>query len=69
MKSRAAPLEIGFVRTLRDPDYPWLRFELATSVPREEGGPVPPDAQWIYVHESDVERVEMKLREAPAFDF
>jgi hypothetical protein len=27
------PLELGFVRTLQDPEYPWVRFEMTRGVP------------------------------------
>jgi hypothetical protein len=37
--------------------------------PGEKPGPVAPDARRVYIHEKDVERVEIQLREAPAFDF
>jgi hypothetical protein len=71
LKSRPSSIELGFVRTTRDPEYPWLRFELTRGVrPGEEPGALPSDGQWIYAHEDDVERVEISLEELKeGFDF
>jgi hypothetical protein len=71
LKSRPSPIELGFVRTSRDPDYPWVRFELTKGVrPGEKDKPLPEDATWIYVHENDVERVEISLEKlGEGFDF
>jgi hypothetical protein len=70
LRNRPEPLELGFVRTSRDSEFPWVRFELTKGVPLgAEADPLPPDAQWIYAHEDDVQRVEICLREAPPFDF
>ena len=67
---QSEPLELGFVRTRRDPDYPWVRLEISRGVAQGvEPGPVDPTARWVYVHENDVQRVELRLREAPAFGF
>ena len=64
------PLELGFVRTSRDPDFPWVRFELTRGVkPGEENQPFPLDGQWARVHDGDVRRVEMRFEEKPPFDF
>jgi hypothetical protein len=35
----------------------------------EPDGKAKPDALWIHVHENDIQRVEISLREGPPFDF
>lgn len=70
LRGKSGPLELGFVRTLRDPEYPWVRFELTEGVrPGQPPRPVNADARWVYVREDDIEYVEMVLRERPPFDF
>ena len=69
IRSRVKPLELGFVRTSRDPEYPWVRFELTGGVrPGEEAQPYHRSSR-VYVHEKDIQHVELQMREAPAFDF
>ena len=65
LRTRATSLELGFVRTSRDPNYPWVRLEITKGVPPgDDSAPVPSDAQWLYVREEDVDRVELFLEEA-----
>ena len=63
------PLELGFVRTSRDEDYPWVRFELTRGLKPGEERPRSPEARWMFVREREIERVEIRLREKPEFDF
>jgi hypothetical protein len=71
LKGRNEPLRLGFVETRRDPEFPWVRFEVSRGLKpgEEDGGPIPSDAFWVWAHEDDVERVEVHYNQDPAFDF
>ena len=58
------PMVLGFVRTRRDPGYPWVRFE--SEVRGVDGDPdavIPPECHWVHAHESAVLGVEIRFRE------
>lgn len=67
---RGAPVTLGYVETRRGEDDPWVRFESSKGIPPDD-----PDAKvrredyWLHVHESYVQRVEIRFRRAGEFEF
>ena len=57
------PVELGHVETHRDPDDPWIRFESLTE--EHAGDDVDPEDRWIHVHESNIARIEVRIRQIP----
>lgn len=55
---RPDPVEIGRVEAHRDPDHPWVRFESRT-----EAYKLHPRDRWVYVTESNIGRIEVRLRQ------
>ncbi len=55
---RSEPVEIGRVEAHRDPNHPWVRFESLS-----EEYKVHPRDRWVYVAESNIGRIEVRLRQ------
>ena len=63
LAGRQSPIELGFVRTRRGGDDPWIRFEALNRAAGDHlDGKAHPEDYWVHVHESYVQHVEIRLR-------